>query len=185
MNEYLRDLANLRIKIFKDFPYLYEGSFDYEKKYLERYVHAKDSLVVMAFDREKIIGATTCLPLTQESEDFKRPFIQKNFDIDNTFYFGESIILPKYRGQGIGHKFFDYRESHAKHVYKDLRYTCFCAVERINHSLEPKKYRPLDHFWHQRGYKKYEDMSIDYTWKDIGKEVEDKKKMVYWIRSWK
>ena len=37
LESYLEDLAQLRIKVFRAFPYLYDGSIDYEMSYLETY----------------------------------------------------------------------------------------------------------------------------------------------------
>ena len=34
---YRDEIAKLRIEIFRDFPYLYDGDFEYEKKYLKVY----------------------------------------------------------------------------------------------------------------------------------------------------
>ena len=34
---YIQELARLRIEIFRDFPYLYEGDLDYEAQYLQTY----------------------------------------------------------------------------------------------------------------------------------------------------
>jgi hypothetical protein len=33
----MNDVARLRITVFREFPYLYDGNFDYEKKYLASY----------------------------------------------------------------------------------------------------------------------------------------------------
>ena len=32
LEQYIPDLARLRIEVFRDFPYLYDGDYDYEKK---------------------------------------------------------------------------------------------------------------------------------------------------------
>ena len=32
------DLARLRIEVFRDFPYLYEGDLDYERQYLSTFM---------------------------------------------------------------------------------------------------------------------------------------------------
>ena len=34
--DYLEDVARLRIEVFRDFPYLYDGTVEYEEKYLQR-----------------------------------------------------------------------------------------------------------------------------------------------------
>ena len=37
----LPDLARLRIVVFRDWPYLYDGTLDYEEKYLATFAAAK------------------------------------------------------------------------------------------------------------------------------------------------
>jgi hypothetical protein len=44
---YQNDLANLRLQVFFDYPYLYEVTLEYEKKYLETYFQAQYSFVVI------------------------------------------------------------------------------------------------------------------------------------------
>ena len=39
------ELAALRIEVFRDFPYLYEGSLEYEKEYLNTYSQSADSMI--------------------------------------------------------------------------------------------------------------------------------------------
>jgi hypothetical protein len=44
----------------------------------------------------------------------KAPFIAAGGNVDHIFYFGESVLLPQFRGMGIGHHFFDEREAAAR-----------------------------------------------------------------------
>ena len=79
------------------------------------------------------------------------PFCDTDVDIDRTFYFAESVLLPRYRGQGVGHRFFDRREDFARE--NGFTNICFCAVVRGDgHPEQPKTYSPLDPFWEKRGY---------------------------------
>jgi GNAT superfamily N-acetyltransferase len=178
--KYFDELARLRIKIFREFPYLYEGSVEYEREYLQRYIDAKDSLIVLAIVDGKIIGASSCLPLSQEEDDFKKPF--NDYDINSIFYFGESIILPEYRGNKVGHEFFKLREDHAQKTIQ-LKHTTFCAVNRMGHRATPENYRPLDEFWNRLGYEKT-DLKVYYPWTDIGENEETKKEMNFWLKKW-
>ncbi len=100
------DLALLRIRVFRDFPYLYEGSVDYEKQYLQTYANAARAFLFAIYDGDEMVGATTCIPLEDETEEVIDPFRQAEMDIPSIFYFGESILLKNYRGQGLGHRFF-------------------------------------------------------------------------------
>lgn len=185
INEYIEDIAKLRIKIFHDYPYLYDGDLAYERKYLQTYVNSKTSLVSLAMDGERLVGATSCIPMKDEWDDFKAPFIANNIDPTQVFYFGESILLPEYRGKGIGKEFFTIRESHAKAHLPSLKYTAFCSVIRPkNHPLKPKDYRPLDAFWSKMAYQKQEDLQAKTAWKDLDKTKEDTKSLVFWLKNW-
>src|SRR4051812_9034377 len=104
------DLAKLRITVFRDFPYLYEGTEVYEKEYLKIYSNSAKSFLFAIYDGDSMVGATTCIPLQDETEDIQAPFKEAGFDIESIFYFGESILLRSYRGLGLGHRFFDARE---------------------------------------------------------------------------
>ncbi|MDX1455705.1 MAG: GNAT family N-acetyltransferase [Gammaproteobacteria bacterium] len=178
---YLDDLARLRITVFRDFPYLYDGDLDYERNYLATYARSPRSLFVLAMDDGNIVGASTGLPLSDAEADFQRPFREAGIDINDVFYFGESVLLPDYRGHGIGHRFFDEREKFAKD--QGFSITAFCAVERpADHTARPQDYRPLDEFWQSRGYQRQDDLVTTYRWKDIGDEAESEKNMLFWLR---
>jgi GNAT superfamily N-acetyltransferase len=181
-SEQLTALASLRIRVFKDFPYLYEGDMEYEKDYLETFVKAKDSLLLLVRDEEKVVGASTGLPLHQETSNIYTPWVSAGYDIDTIFYFGESVLDPSYRGRGIGVKFFEEREAFAKSLGQFDR-CAFCGVIRPErHPLKPKEYASLDAFWKKRGYRKMEDLICEITWKDIGEENESPKPLQFWSK---
>lgn len=175
-------LAALRIRVFRDFPYLYEGTLDYELEYLNTYAQAERALLFAVYDGQKMVGATTCIPLASETPDVQEPFLKAGYHLEEVLYFGESILLQEYRGHGIGHRFFDEREAHAA-SFGTYRFTCFCAVDRVeNHPLRPEGYRPLDAFWMQRGYRKEPTLVSQFTWPDLGESTETAKNMIYWIK---
>src|SRR5690606_10812750 len=60
---FLDAVAALRIEVFADWPYLYQGDVDYERGYLARYARCPRALFVLAKDGETIVGASTGLPL--------------------------------------------------------------------------------------------------------------------------
>ena len=177
------DLARLRITVFKDYPYLYEGTIEYEKEYLKIYSKSELSFLFTVYDGDKMVGATTCIPLTDETEEVKKPFLDLGMDIDSIFYFGESILLSQYRGLGLGNRFFDEREAHAEH-FGTFKMTCFCAVARPNnHPMKPANYRPLDEFWIKRGYHKEVALESKFEWLDINESVSTFKSMIYWTKN--
>ena len=181
LKEVLGDLARLRISVFRDWPYLYEGSMAYEARYLQRYAETEGAVVVGAYDGNRLVGASTGEPLGGEYEAFQAPLEERGYDPAKIFYLAESVLDPSYRGQGIGHRFFDEREDHAKKLGYDE--VMFCAVIRTDdHPRKPADYRPLDPFWRKRGYEKLENVIVTFPWQDVGQNVETEKPMQVWYR---
>ena len=173
------DFAAVRMRVFHEFPYLYEGTLEHEREYLQTYCNAPDAFLFAAYDGDKMIGATTCIPL----KDVRQPFLDAGMDIDKIFYFGESVLLPEYRGLGLGHRFFDEREAHVR-SFGTYRYMAFCAVNReANHPLKPSDYRPNDAFWTKRGYRKNPDLVCSMSWLDIGETAKTKKSLTFWMKA--
>jgi GNAT superfamily N-acetyltransferase len=180
---YLQELARLRIEVFREFPYLYEGDLDHERDYLSTYTGVANGIVVVAFDAARVIGASTGLPLACETKEIKRPFIEHGYDIGQVFYFGESVLEKEYRGRGIGVRFFEEREAHARSV-DAFRWTTFCAVQRPRtHPRRPADYVPLDAFWAKRGYHKQPQLNTTLSWQDLDESTASPKPMVFWIKS--
>lgn len=183
IHEHISDLARLRINVFRSFPYLYDGDMAYERKYIQTYSSSPRSLFVLAKDGQGVVGAATGIPMADETDEFKRPFIESGYNPETIFYFGESVLLPEYRGQGIGVAFFDHREDYARQL-GGFTHCCFCAVERpADHPLRPADYQPLDSFWRHRGYQKAPELSTEYSWKDVGQAVETAKPMTFWLKA--
>jgi len=105
----LAELARLRMTVFHDWPYLYEGSLDYEKEYLSKFASCSGAVCVVALDGRTIVGASTGAPLLEHADAFAEPFKKAGFDVDKIFYCSESVLLTSHRGHGLGHKFFDLR----------------------------------------------------------------------------
>lgn len=178
---YIPALAALRIHIFKDFPYLYEGDRAYEEKYLKTYSESPSAVIVLVKDGDKVVGASTAIPLRDETKEFKAPFIAANMDINTIFYFGESLLLPAYRGQQIGRRFFAEREAAARE--QGCTITAFCSVERPpDHPKRPPNWYPLDAFWKSLGYKKHPELKTTYHWKEVGDDKETSKPMIFWLK---
>lgn len=179
---YIPDLARLRLEIFRDFPYLYDGDMTYEKAYLQTLLEAPDSLIVIAFDGKQVIGASTAMPMENETENIKDPWIQNGYDPGKIFYFGESVLQKNYRGKGIGVRFFEEREKWARQLGRfDL--LTFCGVVRAeDHPLRPAHYQPLDQFWEKRGFSPTEDLNCQMSWKDLGQTEETSKTLHFWFK---
>ncbi|HEX2691045.1 MAG TPA: GNAT family N-acetyltransferase [Kofleriaceae bacterium] len=178
---YLDALAALRIAVFREYPYLYEGSLDYERHYLASYASSPASLVVLALDGSRAVGASTAMPLVHHSDAVVPPLARAGFAPEAVYYFGESVLEPAYRGRGLGARFFDERERRAR----ELGFTtaAFCAVDRPpDHPQRPRDYQPPGALWRRHGFVRRPDIVGDFAWRDLGDTGETAKPMVFWIK---
>lgn len=176
----LGDLARLRIAVFRDWPYLYDGDEGYEREYLRAYT-APGAVVVAAMDGDRMVGAATGAPMEDHAEDFAAAFADRPERLEDIFYCPESVLLPEYRGHGLGHAFFDGREAQARSLGR--RYSAFCSVIRpADHPARPADYRPLDGFWRKRGYQPLPGVIANFHWRDLGDAGETTKQLQFWMK---
>ena len=174
-------LARLRIEVFRTWPYLYDGDEAYERAYLQSFRDSRDAVLVGAFDGDALVGASTGAPLEQHAGDFAAAFDGQGVALEDVFYCAESVLLPRYRGHGIGHRFFDAREAHARALGRT--YAAFCGVVRpADHPLKDPGYRPLDPFWRKRGYAPLEGAVAHFRWKDLDQPDETDHALQFWMR---
>ena len=175
-------LSDLRIRIFRGWPYLYDGTADYEAEYLAEFIREPGSALVVAQDGDAIVGAATASPMAGQKPEFQEPLRRQGLDIARIFYFGESVLLPAYQGQGIGHRFFDAREAAARAA--GAVQTSFCAVIRPDdHPMRPASPRDLPPFWRARGYAPVPGLTGTLEWLDLGDRSESAHPMQFWMRN--
>lgn len=181
--QYETEIARLRLKVFWEFPYLYEGTLDYERDYLDTYFKAEHSFILLVRKDNRVIGVTTAIWAPEEVESFQKPFLEHGIDPDSVCYFGESILLAEYRGKGLGKIFFQERERFAR-TLPMVSIASFCAVVRpVEHPLRPPGYRSLDEFWETMGYRKVPDLVTGFEWKDRDKDYPDRKDLQFWMKN--
>lgn len=178
----LDDVARLRIAVFRDWPYLYDGDAAYERDYLRAYTNP-GAVIVTARDGDggPIIGAATGAPMQHHAADFAAAFAARPEPLSDIFYCAESVLLPGFRGRGLGHAFFDAREAHARAL--GFRWSAFCSVIRpADHPARPAGYQPLDAFWRKRGYAPLPGVIARFRWRDVGAAEDTEKPLQFWMR---
>lgn len=181
IERHLLALAQLRIDVFREFPYLYAGSLDYERTYLANYASSPAALVVIARDGDRIVGASTAMPLATHSDDVVPALRGAGYDPERVYYFGESVLDRTYRGRGLGNAFFVEREAHARAL--GFATATFCAVHRpADHPRRPADYQPLDRLWIKHGFTRRPDVTTTFSWLDLDDTVETPKPMVFWTK---
>ena len=172
-------LARLRIAVFREWPYLYEGDEAYERRYLRAYADAPGAAVVVCRVGKEVVGAATCEPMTQGHAPVRAAFEAAGLDPREHCYFGESVLLPEYRGRGAGVRFFAEREAHARAL--GLHHAAFCAV--VRDPADPRRpagHTPLDAFWCKRGYAPRPDLAVTFSWREIGGAAETSHTLSFW-----
>lgn len=177
---YLDAAARLRMTVFREFPYLYEGSLGNEKEYLASYAQCDQAFFALLIDADQAVGISTGLPMIDADPAFQDPFHSFSRPKEEIFYLGESCLLPSYRGKGWGHAFFDAREAYAQELGATM--TTFCSVVRSEtHPHRPPQARQHDKFWRKRGYQPT-TMKAELTWPQIDSPEPVRNQLVFWTR---
>jgi GNAT superfamily N-acetyltransferase len=180
---HLPALARLRIAVFRDWPYLYDGTEASEARYLDHFAASAHAALVIARVGGEIVGCSTCQPLEEQSEGLIEPFRAAGIEPHRVFYFGESVLLEAHRGQGIGVAFFAAREAHARGLGR-YHLAVFCSVIRASeHPLRPAGYVPLDAFWTRRGYTRRADLIGRIAWKQVDADDDVDNQLVFWTKA--
>ncbi|MFT8675042.1 MAG: GNAT family N-acetyltransferase [Acetobacter sp.] len=178
----LPDLARLRITVFREWPYLYDGDEAYEQTYLGLYVRSTGAAVIVARDGARIVGASTCLPMRDEMDAIRAPFEQRGLSAESFFYFGESVLLSSYRGHGLGVRFFEERERHAL-ATSTADFATFCAVRRpADHPAKPEGATSLHAFWAKRGFQPLPGVTCTLDWKEPEQAAETSHLLDFFIK---
>ena len=176
----LKDVARLRLSVFRAYPYLYDGDLEYEMSYLKPLIDSAGSIVVGAFDDGKLVGAATAAPLADHSDGFSSGLQKTGLDVADIYYLAESVLLPDHRGKGLGHRFFDFREAHGRRL--GFKHAVFCSVIRPEDHPDKADYQPLTPFWQKRGYRSIDGALAHFSWKDVGSDEETEKALQIWHR---
>jgi len=185
INKHIDEFAHLRINIFKNYPYLYDGNINYEKEYLKVYLQSQNSVLIGAFYNNELVGGATAILLQDSYPEVQQLFLAQNYNINNMVYFGESVLLDRFQNSGIGHKFFINRELFAL-SYKNVSYTTFCYVNRKNDNLKPNTYNEhkLHNLWNTHRYIEDNSLTTYFAWQDIGDSIETQKPMQFMLKKW-
>lgn len=181
VRNFIPEIAKLRVEVFREYPFLYIGDFDYEKRYLEKFTQMKDAIVTAAFDNETLIGIATGFPFIYEAENLQNVFKDFQRDPKEYYCFGESVLKKQYRGIGIGKRFYEERENFARSV--GYRYICLYTIIRDpDDPKRPPNYRDLSSFWEARGFVKHPELVGTVSYQEINEEQETPKEMIFWIK---
>ncbi len=170
-------IAKLRIKSFKGYPYLYNGTLESELEYLELYKNNEHALVVQESESAEtvmLIGA----PLIDIFPEAKTIFESAQYNADECYY-AEEVVLPLANMPLILEAF---EAQVIKWNYKNL---CLITVkEEENHPLKPENYQSIEPLFEELGFSKT-DLSISAAYSTFcaGGSVQQRgHEFVFWIK---
>lgn len=180
---YVKTVAELRVGIYREYPYLYDGNVEFElKETLPIYTRSKNSVWGVARDGEKIIGLAIWLPLSEISRDLQTPLLEKELDVEAYCCLVDLMVLKEYQGQGIGKRLYAISEEHVKKEQRYSYLTLYTIERPIKDHKKPKDYTSLDEYWKKRGFVKHPELFFTHPWKDIGDKVDTDHTLIFWIK---
>ena len=163
--DYIDIVSRFRVEMFKEFPYLYEGDSSFERNYMQGYTTDSRAMIAIARVDGVLAGVSTGIPLISSSEvvsDAKNVFSKEKIDIGDYYYYGEVIVLPKYRGLGLTTKLYAAQDELIKSW--GFKHVCILTVIRENdHPLKPKDYKCPDMMWGHLGFFRNK-LTTEYHW---------------------
>lgn len=186
VKKYLELVSKFRIKLFAKYPYLYKGDLEYEKKYIDSYANNTQSTIAAAKIDQEIIGLSTGIPLISESEILSEAdslFKNQHIDPKKIYYYGEIMVLPKFRGHNISSRLLNAQDELIK-TWGYTHVSLLTVVREKNHPLQPINYKSTDIVWEKMGYHKT-GLQLKFYWptfQNDGTIKEEDHVLELWLR---
>lgn len=180
---YVNDITCLTLIIYREYPYLYEGTAEEYGPFIQYYADFENSVAAILFDHDKPVGVAIGMPIQDMRDKYKEPLLNFDPSLENEslFYLGELLLLKDYRGKGWGKKMYLALEQEAKRQNNKI---CFCQIEDWpKHPQRPVFYQPLNEFWYKLGFEPIKDFSFSVSWRNISESEESSHQMYYWIKT--
>ena len=151
-------------KLYSSYPYLYHYNEDDENNYLESYIkNHKLVEVYSAYNNNVLIGVSIGCPL-KPNIDITSDLFKLSIETDNTYYFGDILVDPKYSRKNI-----------AKHLYalhitdvKSLNFKKIYALLVVRANNDPRQPHNFNksNLWNFHNFRKTK-IYTTYSWKTI------------------
>jgi GNAT superfamily N-acetyltransferase len=178
----LDDLATLRLAIFPEYPYLYQGRREDELTYLATYAEAPDACAILAYDGLTVIGVATGMPLFHEDAQMLDAFAGTTFTLNEIYYVGELLFRPAYRNCGLGQKLLARLEHYIQSLGTYRKLTCATVVRPEDHPMRPFDYIPITRFLARTGFTRLSGVTTSFMWLETD-DVKQNHPMQFWIKN--
>ena len=97
---YVKEIVQFVNKIYRNYPYFYNGDDAGYEAYLESFPNLGDVTVCLAFEGEEVVGIAVGLPMPKRHV-YQETLLEHGYDLKELFYLGEFGLKPEYQGQDI------------------------------------------------------------------------------------
>jgi len=174
-------LASLRLEIFREYPYLYNGRREDELDYLKSYAETPGACVILVHDSGAVVGAATGMPFIHEGKQMLTALAGSQYCVENIYYVGELLFYPAYRNKGLGLQLLDQLEHHIRSLGRYRQLVC-ATVERPDvHPLKPEGYVPITRFLARTGFDLLPGITTSFSWCETDGVRRDHP-MQFWVK---
>jgi GNAT superfamily N-acetyltransferase len=177
----LNSLATLRLEIFREYPYLYDGRLEDELEYLKSYAEAPDACVILAHDEGTVAGAATGMPFIHEGAQMLDAIAGSQYSVENLYYVGELLFYPAYRNKGLGLQLLGHMEQHIRSLGRYRQLVCATVDRTEAHPLKPDGYLPIKRFLARTGFDLMPGVTTSFSWIETDGVRRDHP-MQFWVK---
>lgn len=143
---YTRLLSEMRLKEFRQFPYLYIGNMEDDLAYTQTFSSTPQGRLIVAFQGNQVVGVRSGMPLETPLFflDRWRSFLQKQgINTKKCFFSGEIVIDPAFQKKGLRSQLMNqyFQEVEAMGFTSIMAIT---SLRPLDHPLRPQDYVDID-----------------------------------------
>lgn len=178
---FLETLTTLRLEIFQEYPYLYQGTRSAELSYLRSYCASPEAVVMVQQCDGQLAGAVTAIPLQDEPPELTAPFADTAYALESLYYIGELLFYPPYRNQGFGTQLLTAVEQHARNCGGYRCLTCATVQRPADHPYRPDEYVPIERFLARSGFVPLAGVTTTFAWCELD-GINREHVMQFWLK---
>ncbi len=179
---HIEDVVRLSNRIYREYPYCYNGESRSYEEYLESYATSDGVMICIAYQGKEAVGLAAGLPLQENRDLYKPPLEEHGYDLKSIFYIGEFGLEPRYQGEGVERTMYEKLARFAKEGgFKAI--ALWELDDASNQAERPQGYIPREQFWEELGFIRHPKLAFRIDWINIGETTESSHLAIYWIKS--
>lgn len=183
---HINKLAELRVKEFYNFPYLYVGTIEEDALHSAEYAENDDSLLIIAFADDNVVGLYSGTPFNSPMsflQAWKIEALRQGRELEGYYYLGELIVEKEWRNKGIGAQII-------KRLFDEIKKMGYekvggvTSIRPSDHPLRPENYEDTDEVWPKFGlFKTNVTLTVNYpTRQSDGSVIDETNFMALWVK---